>query len=235
MQCTFKVAKRDTDQSNGACGTGQDWSISQDHRLLHLIGYNVTRGLFMNLSILDVVWIYFPQSFSSCGPAPVFPTAPDPEAMWDETMRSMLNLPRGLAPTTKQLEMAHPRWIDLVPCAQLRNNLIDIYTLGTVDMDELAEDLVGSVFDEQTCDAAINVTIEADGSLSQCDYAETRGEFKECGIVAWSDPWEISGWEFQGKVIEKWAFVFQGCYELLASTNRWRIARGEDALDHGVI
>lgn len=52
----------------------------------------------------------------------------------------------------------------------------------------------------------------------------------ELGILSWSDPWDISGWEFTEKFVSKWGFLLQGCPDVVNAANRWRALRGEEPL-----
>ena len=85
----------------------------------------------------------------------------------------------------------------------LRDNLIRL--AGTIDEDELCSDFIGGLFEGDT-------------------------EIDVRGWIVWKDPWDISGWEITEGFIKKWGFVLKGCAESLEATNRWRKARGEEAL-----
>ncbi|PNP49806.1 hypothetical protein THARTR1_09574 [Trichoderma harzianum] len=52
----------------------------------------------------------------------------------------------------------------------------------------------------------------------------------ELGILSWSDPWDISGWEFTEKFFMKWGYLMQGCPDVINAANKWRTLRGEDPL-----
>lgn len=52
----------------------------------------------------------------------------------------------------------------------------------------------------------------------------------ESGIVSWSDPWDVSGWEVTELFAKKWGFLLHGCRDVIAATNIWREYRGEDPL-----
>ncbi|KAL6813302.1 hypothetical protein GGI42DRAFT_314118 [Trichoderma sp. SZMC 28013] len=52
----------------------------------------------------------------------------------------------------------------------------------------------------------------------------------ELGILSWSDPWDISGWEFTEKFFTKWGYLLQGCPDVINAANKWRTLRGEDPL-----
>lgn len=113
-------------------------------------------------------------------------------------------LPSTLLPTALQQTVLHGDWIDLFPCPEGRDRLIR--AAGTFDEDELWADCVGGMYEGFPDD-----------------------EIERRGIVAWSPPWEITGWEMSEGFLRKWGWIFRGLGALDA-TNRWRIERGEDPL-----
>jgi hypothetical protein len=146
-------------------------------------------------------------------------------------------------PTKMQQEVPHPGWIDLFPCPQLRDNLILAVMEFNVDEDEILEDLIGDIFDAMGCG---DTGVPDDGSPKGSKVSteprvvtpETKEKLKtytptntpEVGILSWSDPWEISGWEVTEKFVTRWAFLLQGCPDVIESANKWRALRGEDPL-----
>jgi hypothetical protein len=52
----------------------------------------------------------------------------------------------------------------------------------------------------------------------------------ERGVIAWSPPWDISGWEVSEGFLKKWGWLLGGCDEVLEATNPWRRMRGEEDL-----
>ena len=52
----------------------------------------------------------------------------------------------------------------------------------------------------------------------------------ELGLISWSDPWDVNGWEFTPKFARKWGFLLRGCVDVIEATNRWREQRGEEPL-----
>ncbi|KAM0476744.1 hypothetical protein ACHAPX_006168 [Trichoderma viride] len=153
------------------------------------------------------------------------------------------SLPPAFMPTKMQQEVPHPGWIDLLPSPQLRDNLILAVVEFNVDEDEILEDLIGDIFEAMGCvpeedlnDGALNdakpparprvVTPETKEALKTYTPTSTP----EVGILSWSDPWEISGWEVTEKFVTRWAFLLQGCPDVVESANKWRALRGEDPL-----
>jgi hypothetical protein len=112
-------------------------------------------------------------------------------------------LPSTLLPTTLQQTVLHGDWIDLFPCPEGRDRLIR--AAGTFDEDELWADCIGGLYEGFPDD-----------------------EIERRGIIAWSPPWDISGWEMSEGFLRKWGWLFKGLPDLLGATNRWRIERGEE-------
>jgi hypothetical protein len=97
----------------------------------------------------------------------------------------------------------HGDWIDLFPCPEGRDRLIR--TTGTFDEDELWADCIGGLYE---------------GFPN--DKIERRG------IIAWSLPWDITGWEMSEGFLRKWGWLLKGLPGPLDATNRWRMERGEE-------
>ncbi|KAF5010823.1 hypothetical protein FDECE_3032 [Fusarium decemcellulare] len=79
-------------------------------------------------------------------------------------------LPPALLPTTLQQTVPHGDWIDLYPCPEARDRLI--LATGTFDEDELWADCSGGLYEGFPDD-----------------------EVERRGMIAWSPPWDITGWE----------------------------------------
>ena len=119
---------------------------------------------------------------------------------------SSLNLvPPSLAPTHLQCTVPHEDWMDIIPDPKWRDNVIR--AAGTFDEDELWSDLLGGLFE-----------------------GFPDSEIEHRGVVAWSPPWEASGWEVSPGFWEKWGWTLVGCVEVVDATNRWRAKRGQGPL-----
>ena len=116
-------------------------------------------------------------------------------------------LPSTLLPTTLQQTVPHGDWIDVFPCPEGRDRLIR--AAGTFDEDELWADCIGGLYEGFPDD-----------------------EIKRRGIIAWSPPWDITGWEVSEGFLEKWGWLVRGLPRILEATNRWRRERGEDSLPY---
>ncbi|KAF4945901.1 hypothetical protein FSARC_14329 [Fusarium sarcochroum] len=111
-------------------------------------------------------------------------------------------LPVTLLPTIIQQTVLHSDWIDMFPCPEARDNLI--LATGTFDEDDLWADCVGGLYEGFPDD-----------------------EMERRGMIAWSPPWDISGWEMSEGFVRKWGWLFNGLPGPLEATNRWRMERGE--------
>ena len=113
-------------------------------------------------------------------------------------------IPPTLTPTILQRQIRHLAWIDAAPLATLRDNFIR--GLGSYDEDALCLDLLGGLFHSD------------------------NGLLENNGMMVWTDPWNIAGWEMTERFARKWGFLLKGCREMFDATNYWRRMRQEDLL-----
>ncbi|KAL2065815.1 hypothetical protein VTL71DRAFT_3485 [Oculimacula yallundae] len=114
-------------------------------------------------------------------------------------------IPPPLLPTLLQQTVPHPDWIDCFPSPTGRDRLI--LATGTYDEDDLWKDCIGGLYEGFPDD-----------------------EVAKRGIVAWSPPWSIEGWEVSEGFLTKWGWLLGGLPGELEYTNRWRAERGEEPL-----
>ncbi|KAJ0420963.1 hypothetical protein BJY00DRAFT_312631 [Aspergillus carlsbadensis] len=124
---------------------------------------------------------------------------------YPRTPQHMHSLPTSLHPTHLQQTIPHGDWIDLFPSPECRDRLIR--ATGTFDEDELWEDCIGGLYEGFPDD-----------------------EIQRRGLIAWSPPWDVSGWEMSEGFVRKWGWLVRGVPGMLEATNRWRSGRGEGAL-----
>ena len=79
--------------------------------------------------------------------------------------------------------------------------------IGTFDEDELWSDTIGGLFE-----------------------GFPQSESEQRGVIVWSPPWHVSGWELSEGFLRKWGWSFKGFEDMLEATNKWRAMRGEDPL-----
>lgn len=171
------------------CTSAFKFPLSVDHRLFVLIQHNALRGVMTNMSILlhlngqpfEGLVDFYTEGLS---------TPPD-------------NGPSSLQPTYLQKTITHESWIDVIPWATMRDNVIR--NQDNLDADALCEDFLGGM-------------------------EEGLSDVQNRGLILWSEPWSEKGWEISEGFAKKWAFLLKGCSDLLESTNSWREARGEERL-----
>ncbi|CAG9983178.1 unnamed protein product [Clonostachys byssicola] len=111
--------------------------------------------------------------------------------------------PRTLQPTSLQRSVTHHPWIDLLPFAALRDNMLRYMALGLLSDDELCDDILGVRDDTLSGSAA---------------------------MIVWGEPSDWNAWEINAAFLRKWGLLVQGCPEIIVSTNKWRARRGEKAI-----
>ncbi|KAI1192845.1 hypothetical protein F5X97DRAFT_63792 [Nemania serpens] len=116
-------------------------------------------------------------------------------------------IPSTLLPTVLQQTVPHGDWIDFFPWPEGRDRLIR--AAGTFDEDDLWADCVGGLYEGFPDD-----------------------EVERRGMIAWSPPWDITGWEMSEGFMRKWGWIFKDLPGLLEATNRWRMKRGEEPFVH---
>ncbi|CZR69329.1 uncharacterized protein PAC_19229 [Phialocephala subalpina] len=118
------------------------------------------------------------------------------------------SIPPTLQPTLIQSSTPHDPWIDIIPSPQWRDNLI--LAQGMYDQDDLCCDMAGGLWE---------------------GFPNGDANCSERGIVAWSTPWDVGGWEVSRGFWMKWgALCLRGCGDVLQATNGWRRKRGEREL-----
>jgi hypothetical protein len=186
--------------------TANPFPLSADH-LIHLIQYNVFRAVLVNMHTLCIADMF------SC------------EADATDWLRVSahypipLAIPESLAPTELQRTTPHAPYCDVFPSPGLRDAMIKAE--GMYDDCELALDVLGSISDP--------VYQPEDDGVDRRDGAsdDTGGK----GVIVWGDPWNISSWEVEEGFARKWGWLLrENCDDLLRSTDRWRLQRGEEPL-----
>ncbi|GKZ33161.1 hypothetical protein AbraIFM66950_002947 [Aspergillus brasiliensis] len=157
--------------------------------LLGLVQFNITRSLVANAQILG---------YTSDRMAP---SARSPLTSLKVSESYFHALPASLQPTALQRSVHHHPWIDLLPVAELRNNLLR-RSETAYDAAQLCRDMRGF--------QVVN---------------SGRG-----GVIVWGEPWDPDGWEVTEAFVQKWPWVVRGSHSLLQSTNYWRAQRGEPTL-----
>ncbi|KAF3022393.1 hypothetical protein E8E14_003274 [Neopestalotiopsis sp. 37M] len=123
----------------------------------------------------------------------------EPESPWTTTNShsAPVSCPPNLQPTDMQRKIRHHPWIDLWPIPGMRDNLL--LAAGLYDEDELCNGLL--------------------------EFKDVPNE--QSGLLVWGEPWDTASWEVSATFVRRWGWAIRGCDELLDSTNRWRMTRGE--------
>jgi hypothetical protein len=110
------------------------------------------------------------------------------------------SIPSTLRPTDLQRSTPHHPWLDIFPFPQFRDNLIRAG--DNLDDDELCHDLT-AFWDTRTSNAR---------------------------LLVWGVPSCPENWEVTAEFAMKWGSFLRGSPDILISTNKWRLKRGEKPL-----
>lgn len=98
----------------------------------------------------------------------------------------------------------------------MRDNAIRL--AGSFDGMDLCDDIVGGLYEG------------FEGRSGDSSGGDGSSRIENNGMLAWSDPWHVSGWELTEGFVRKWSFLLKGCWDMVEATNEWRRLRGEDGL-----
>ncbi|KAH7091247.1 hypothetical protein FB567DRAFT_545993 [Paraphoma chrysanthemicola] len=205
--------------------------LSTDH-LLHLVQYNVFRAFVSNKSTLNLLLTGRTDKPSSPNTCPISGPYIDLTAVYPLNP----NIPPSLVPTRLQQSRLHSLWINLFPFPRLRDNLIR--REGRFDHWELLQDLIGELMNaiptQERRGTPLSITVSDPKNMSNppftagCDDdGVTAGRN---GLIVWSEPHDPQSWEATPGFFTKWPWLVEGCDDLVESTNRWRLTRGEEPL-----
>ncbi|EXL45812.1 hypothetical protein FOCG_13169 [Fusarium oxysporum f. sp. radicis-lycopersici 26381] len=196
--------------------------ISVDHRLLHLISFNVCRGMMTNKKMMRLFAEFIiefdfptlePQSKTYCGISIVRPID-----------REYLPLPTRLEPTQIQMTLPHPCWIDIFPFPGLRDNLIRKQL--TYDHIQFLEDLVGDFVYIHPPAVPSPRCVTPPPSKLEGGYQPKEN----AGMILWGEPHLSESWEVTPSFLAKWSWLIGECKDLVQVSNNWRRSRGEQPL-----
>lgn len=136
----------------------------------------------------------------------------------------------SLTPTWLQITVEHATWIDLVPFARMRDNLI--MWQDYFDHVEFIRDVIGSDnIDPNQFRRPFRTDVAK--RLGRTEPHRTGGDrsmLSQRGMVVWGEPYDAGNWEITPGFLEKWGWTMKECEHLLESTNHWRQMRGERPL-----
>ncbi|KAH6869321.1 hypothetical protein B0T10DRAFT_523814 [Thelonectria olida] len=205
-----------------------EFPLSADH-LLHLIHYNVFRGLVSIKRMLNLLTIQVDAPFEMAADMPALSHATAP--CWGHATIYPVHprIPNCLLPTTSQMNHPHSFWINMIPFPQLRDNLIKWET--SLNHMEFLYDLVGTLL----CDTSPSQQGAFNNLPTPSQLIVRKEDTDELtagrqGLIVWGEPHVKENWEVTPGFLKKWAYILEGCEELVKISNRWRIIRGEESL-----
>jgi hypothetical protein len=138
-------------------------------------------------------------------------------------------LPHSLELTHRQMSLVHPTWINLLPFPRMRDNLIrwEAY----FNHKEFIRDLIGDLLDP------VMISSQTPASFAKSALPvgpriviDGDGHEERNGFVLWGDPFKEESWEVTPGFLRKWSWTVEGCDNLIQSTNRWRMLRGDKTI-----
>ncbi|KAL4955734.1 hypothetical protein BDW69DRAFT_204227 [Aspergillus filifer] len=218
------------------CSEATWFPLPLDQELLHLIQYNVCRGLYKNKEVVQRLTKQYCINANDQTEAFLQTSAyPSYTVILPATTA---NLPESLAPTTIQMNIAHSSWINILPFPKLRETLIQ-YEFE-FDHSELVRDLVGNLVNSNLFlsipPSLRKIPAVADKQIDilHHDADDVDGEVTsaatQASLIVWGEPYSAENWEATPGFIRKWGWALASCQELVDSTNHWRRVRGEDPL-----
>lgn len=237
--------------------------LSSDH-LLHLIQYNVLRALLTNkLSLNLYVPLGDDPTSIACPISGVYrheddnPTNP----LHLDPVPEVKKYPPSLAPTPLQKNHNHPIWVNAIPFPRIRDNFIR--HSGRFNPWVLLYDLVGefmnntpaacvashpkpttaAVREATTNHVVVPAALSVGGSSSSSSSSDSGDDAADDeitagrrGLIVWGEPHDVQSWEATPGFLARWAWAVEGCEEeLVASSNRWRVRRGEEPIRLSVV
>ncbi|KAJ6069805.1 hypothetical protein N7499_011692 [Penicillium canescens] len=195
-------------------------SLPADH-LLHLIQWNVFRGLCDNKHILGrTVIAILPDSNQAKDFEDVFAEYSLVLPKAEETV----NLPPSLQLTEPQMNIVHSTWIHTLPFSQNARESDALGVLfrsfGACQRSHWQHTRSASSLSEHWLQPSLNNSSVGD------DY-DDEVTASRSGLILWGDPMIEESWEVTPGFLRKWAWTVEGCDELIYSTNQWRRIRGE--------
>ncbi|KAF2847203.1 hypothetical protein T440DRAFT_521186 [Plenodomus tracheiphilus IPT5] len=201
--------------------------LSTDH-LLHLVQYNVFRAFVSNKRTLNTLLTGWTHSL----PSPT--TCPLSGPYRDDTSVYPLNpnIPVSLFPTRLQQTRLHSLWVNFIPFPPVRDNLIR--REGTFDHWELLQDLIGELMGiaptPKEGGTSHTFTVSDPKAMSTLGRDEDEITGGRRGLIVWGEPYNMYNWEATPGFLAKWSWAVEGCDDIIRSSNRWRLTRGEEPL-----
>jgi len=113
-------------------------------------------------------------------------------------------IPMSLWPVEAQHRIPHDPYIDAIPHARLRFNILS------------------AIYGAQLDPLVFAAALRSSGALELF-----QGVWQRSGLVVWNTPSDLGSWEITEAFWRRWPFLLEGCEDLMATTNAWRTQRGE--------
>lgn len=207
--------------------------LSTDH-LLHLVQYNVFRAFVSNKRTLNTLLKGWTATDTPASPT----TCPLSGPYRDDTSVYPLNpnIPLSLFPTRLQQTCLHSLWINFFPFPRLRDNLIR--REGRFDHWDLLHDLIGVLMSATPARERRGTpsffTVSDPKNMRTPPLTAGRDEDEVTagrkGLIVWGEPHDMQSWEATPGFFAKWSWAVEGCDDLVESSNRWRLIRGEEPI-----
>lgn len=218
IETPYMTAQSRTEESSSVTILNQElwFPLPADH-LLHLVKYNVFRGLWRNKFMVDSLTVPYYAPGPSITTSFAFPR-------YSSLLPKASEYHGSLVPTKSQMRLNHFSWIDCIPCSIMRENLISHeFNFSHVDF---LRDLVGTLINLDLFKAPfLTVTIH-DGNVSGGLETVAAGS----GLILWGEPYLIDSWEITPDFLQKLGWTIMNFPELVNSTNYWRMSRGKTPL-----
>ncbi|QKX64767.1 uncharacterized protein TRUGW13939_11943 [Talaromyces rugulosus] len=197
-------------------------TLPADH-LLTLIQFNVLRAL---RATKDVLWQSALYSIPELAPnAEISEDTLFSRAVITHASKS---LPSSLAPVQSQTSFLHFVWVDIFPFPTMRENFITWEK--QFNHVELVNDLVGNLVDTTPIPGSFS-TVHVHPipcNLNLVNAVDDEVTTSRNGLIVWGEPHLVDSWEATPGFLRKWGWAVQGCHDLIESSNRWRVRRGEE-------
>lgn len=194
-----------------------------DHHL-HLIKFNVFRGMFYNKVLLSKLAAFKSYTDGVAKPLNMWNAQPT-----DTTVASLaLGLPVCLQPTELQRTVPHPTWMDFLPFPEIRDALV--LKQHEFNQQDMCNDVVGTLMGDVYFRGGFNRKAGNTPRLRLPSPGQPSDDASRKGIIVWGDPHLQLSWEFTEEFLKKWAWVFGRAEEVIKSANYWRLKRGERLL-----
>jgi hypothetical protein len=172
--------------------------LCPDH-LITLLQFNTIRALVTNRTLISGILTTPQDCYEEVTHVIPYPSHPQ-------------LVPPALLPTALQQTVPHGDWIDLFPSPEGRDRLILAVAAGSFDEDELWADCIGGLYE----------------GFPDAEHVDGDAGVERRGMIVWSPPWDIRGWEMTKGFLEKWGWLFGDLPGAMEGTNHWRRERGEE-------